>query len=52
MFGGGADLGGEKDVPKAVDIEFFKVIIGEIQFESSFEIFDASFNLVSVEGGD
>jgi hypothetical protein len=50
--GAGADVGGEEYVAQAVDIEIFEVVFGEVEFESAFEVSDASFKLVSVEGCD
>ena len=47
-----ADVRGEEDMSKTVDIELFEVIFGEVEFEAAFEVSDASFKLIPVEGRD
>jgi hypothetical protein len=37
---------------KAVNAEFVEVIVGKIEPETAFEMFEAAFNLLSVESGD
>jgi hypothetical protein len=46
-----ADVSGQENVPEPVDIELIEIILSEIQFETSVEVFDASFKLIPVEGG-
>ena len=48
----GADVGGEEYVSETVDIERVEVIFGEVEFEAAFEVSDASFKLIPVEGRD
>jgi hypothetical protein len=50
MSGACADVGGEEYMTKAVDIEPVEVIFGEIKFEAAFEVSDAPFQLIPVEG--
>ena len=45
-----ADVSGKENVPQAVNIELIEIILGEIKFETSVEIFNASFKLLPVEG--
>ena len=52
MSGAGADVGGEEDVPQAVDIELFQVIFGKVEFEAAPKVFDSPFKLIPVEGRD
>jgi hypothetical protein len=52
MVGVSADLGGEENVPEAVNIELFEIIVGEVKFEAAFEISDALFDFVPVESRD
>jgi hypothetical protein len=47
-----AYVGGQKDVPEAVNVKLIEIIFGEIQFEPAAEIFDASFKLFPVKGRD
>ncbi len=47
-----ADVSGEEDMSKAVDIQPVEVIFGEIEFETAFEIPDSSFKLIPVEDRD
>jgi hypothetical protein len=39
-------------VPEAVNVEMVEVLFGEIELEPAFEISDASFKLIPVEGCD
>lgn len=43
---------GQEDVPEAVDAEVIEIIFGEIQFESSAEVSDPSFELISGQRSD
>ena len=47
-----ADVGGQKDVPEPVNVELIEIIFGEVQFETTMEVLDASFKLVPVQGRD
>jgi hypothetical protein len=51
MGGISAYLCRKKDVPQAIGIELFEIIIGEVQFEAAFEMPDAFCNFIPVEGG-
>ena len=42
-------MGSQKDMPEPVDIELIEIVFGEVQFETTMKILDASFKLVPVE---
>ena len=46
------NVGGEEDMAKAVDIEAVEIIFGEVELEAAFEVFDAPFKLIPIEGRD
>ena len=43
---------GEEDVPEAVNVQIFKVFFAEVELEPAFEVSNASFKLIPVEGCD
>ena len=45
-------MSGKEDVPEAVNVEMVEVFLGEVEFEPAFEVPDASFKLIPVEGCD
>lgn len=47
-----ADVSGQQDMSKPVDIELVEVLFGEVELEAAPEVSDASFKLVPVEGCD
>ena len=47
-----ADVGSQKDMPEPVNVELIEIIFGEVQFETTVEVLDASFKLVPVQGRD
>jgi hypothetical protein len=45
-------VSGEKDVPEAVNVEMVEVFFSKVELEPAFEVSDASFKLIPVEGCD
>ena len=44
--------GGKQDVTQAVNGKFVKIIVGKIESEAAFEVFDSACELISVKCGE